>query len=178
MKGLFKPFLSIVLSLSTHAPYDHFVGIDYLAGNTSLPAKYRNYLNTCHYTDEHLGSFIQSLKQNGVYDNSLIIICADHHAHVGRMGITGDQSYKVSSHIPLFVINGGIDKTSYWSGEFHQLDTYTTILDLLGIDIPWKGLGHTILSDNYENSVSSLTYDISRMIIEGDYFRNYDNFWE
>ena len=162
------PFLSIILSLSTHSPYDKFVGNNYLEGNASLPTKYRNYLNTCHYTDEHLGAFVEALRQKGVYDNSLIVICADHYAHTGRMDMTG----KISSHTPLFIIHGDIDRETAWGGEFHQLDIYTTLLDLLGIDTSWKGLGHTILSGEYENSVTPETYDISRMIIEGDYFRN------
>ena len=162
------PFFSIILSLSTHSPYDDFVGNNYLAGNTSLPVKYRNYLNTCHYTDEHLGAFVEALRQKGVYDNSLIVICADHYAHTGRMDMDG----KISSHTPLFIIHGDINRETAWNGEFHQLDIYTTLLDLLGIDTSWKGLGHTILSGEYENSVTPDAYDISRLIIEGDYFRN------
>ena len=57
-----------------------------------------------------------------------------------------------------------------WKGEFHQLDTYTTLLDLLSINQTWKGLGHTIMLPSYSNSATSSSYEVSNLIIEGDYF--------
>ena len=77
---------------------------------------------------------------------------------------------KLSSHTPLFVINGNISQDKSWKGEFHQLDIYTTLIDLLAINEPWRGLGHTLLTTKYVNSVNDKASDISYMIIEGDYF--------
>lgn len=162
-----EPFFSMILSLSTHAPYNTYVGENYLKDDVSFSAEYRNYLNTCHYTDKHLGFFINKLKEKGLYDRSLIIICADHHAHVDRMGVAG----MIETYIPLFIINGCIESNAAWKGDYHQLDVYTTILDVLGLDYrDWKGLGYTILSPRYRNSVNKTTKDISAMIVEGDFF--------
>jgi len=48
---------------------------------------------------------------------------------------------------------------------------YTTILDVLGIRSRWRGLGHTLLRKDYENSVTDEIESISDKIIRGDYFR-------
>ena len=77
---------------------------------------------------------------------------------------------RISDATPLFIINGDIDTEKAWKGEFHQLDVFTTILDVLGINSEWKGLGRTLLSPNYSNSVTDKTRKISEMLIEGDYF--------
>ena len=165
-----EPFFSLLLSVSTHSPYNKFWG-DKIVKTKNYPEEYCNYLNTCHYLDKQLNNYFNSLKQLGLYDSSLIIIAADHPAHLNWLKMDG----KLSQHIPLFIINGDIDTNKAWKGEFHQLDVYTTILDILAVDNSWKGLGHTILSPNYHNSVDDEAYRISELIIEGDYFAQ-DNF--
>lgn len=160
------PFFSVILSLSTHSPYNKYAGTDYLRGNRTLKEEYKNYLNSCHFLDEQLKSYFAALKDKGLYDNSLIIIASDHYAHLDMLGMRGE----ITSHIPLYIINGGFDNNNAWHGEFHQVDTYTTLLDLLGIDQSWLGVGKTILSPNYTNSVDDHALSVSKMIIEGDYF--------
>ncbi|MBQ9230499.1 MAG: LTA synthase family protein [Prevotella sp.] len=161
------PFFSLILSVSTHRPYDKFFGENLISGNNTLPVEYRNYLNTCHYTDTQLHRYFTALKEKNLYEHSLIIIAADHYAHLDAL----KMNKKITRDTPLFIINGNIKKDTAWTGEIHQLDVYTTILNILGIDREWKGLGHTIIAPTYKNSVDTHTYDISEMIIEGDYFR-------
>lgn len=161
-----EPFFSLILSISTHSPYDHYTGEDVLKDNDEFPQEYKNYLNTCHYTDCQLQNYFETLKQTGIYDRSLIIVASDHYAHLNRL----KMNERISDATPLFIINGDIDTEKAWKGEFHQLDVYTTILDVLGINSEWKGLGRTLLSPNYSNSVTDKTRKISEMLIEGDYF--------
>lgn len=160
------PFFSLVLSISSHSPYDKFVGEDLCLKDQSLSVEYKNYLNTCHYIDKQLMKFLNELKFKELYNNSLIVIASDHYAHLDMLNMTG----KITSHTPLFLINGNIDGNSSWRGEFHQLDLYTTLLDILNINQRWKGLGYTLLYPLYVNSVEIKTSQISNMIIEGDYF--------
>lgn len=160
------PYFSLILSVSGHSPYDHYKGENLFLGNNDYPEEYLNYLNTCHYTDAQIEKYLNVLKGKGLYENTLIIIGSDHYAHLDMLKMSG----KVSSHIPLFIINGGVNEKEMWKGEFHQLDTYTTILDLLSTNQTWKGLGYTLLNPLYSNSVTDYSYDVSRMIIEDDYF--------
>lgn len=163
------PFFSLILSVSAHHPYDRFFGENLFLKDKSLSEEYKNYLNTCHHTDKQVKNFIQVLKSKKLYDNSLIVITSDHYAHLDMLKMVGS----VSDHIPLFIVHGNVDETSSWKGEFHQIDVFTTLLDLLDVKQPWRGLGHTLLSPNYSVSTDKETYDISQMIIEGDYFDKY-----
>ena len=160
------PFFHLILSLSTHSPYDHYVGEKLFHANGELSEEYSNYLCTCHFLDEQLRRYFDSLKSKGLYENSLIVIAADHFAHLNRLRMEG----QIQPYTPLFVIGGNIDLHKAWHGECHQLDIFTTIIDILGLDSAWKGLGHTLLSPNYTNSVDIRAYDLSELIINGDYF--------
>lgn len=161
-----SPFMSVVLTMSMHEPYDMMIETDEIISDSSFPEKYNNYLTACHYTDKCIGKYLEWLKDNGLYDKSLIVIAADHYAHPELL----DMKDKVSKDLPLYIINGGIDTGKAWAGACHQLDVYTTILDVLGIDGRWRGLGHTLLSTDYKESVDNDKFEISDMIINGDYF--------
>lgn len=165
LNHLNSPFFSLILSVSAHSPYDRFVGKDLHLLDNNISDEYKNYLNTCHYTDSQIKKYIDELKSKGLYDSSLIVIASDHYAHLDMLNMIG----KISNYTPLFILNGDICIEKAWKGEFHQLDTYTTLMDVLAIDHPWKGLGHTLLS-SYSNSVDAFSSKLSEMIIEGDFF--------
>lgn len=158
---------SLILTLSMHEPFDECVEHGFHLNNCSLPNRYRNYLITSHYFDEQIGKYIEHLKADGLYEKSLIVIAADHEPHLKNMDIEGE----VSDELPLFIVNGGFDKNRAWSGDCNQLDVYTTLLDIIGVESEWRGLGHTLLNPNYSNSVSDKTWQLSEWIINGDYFR-------
>ena len=163
-----QPFFSMVLSLSTHQPYHEIVDPDFVLKDVSLPQGYRIYLNACHNADTQIKKYIDHLRKEGIYQNTLIIIASDHHAHMDALGMKGE----VSTDLPLYIIHGNIDKTKAYSGPCNQLDVYTTILDVLGIATEWRGLGHTLLNADYHNSVTSTTYDISEQIVMSDFFKS------
>ena len=109
------------------------------------------------------------LKENGLYENSIIIIAADHHAHPSLFDMKENE---ITSDIPLYIINGNINYTNGWQGTCNQIDVYTTILDILGTKDDWKGFGHTLITNNYHNSVRKNLYRLSEQIIMGRYFDN------
>lgn len=161
-----QPFFSLILTMSMHQPYDACQEHGFTLTDKNLPQRYKNYLTSCHYTDIQIGKYLDTLKQKGLYDKSLIVIVADHDARTRYLDMEG----KVSDDIPIFIINGGFNPKDAWQGECNQLDVYTTILDIMGIDSKWRGLGHTLLNKNYQNSVTSEVQEISDMIIYGNYF--------
>ena len=164
------PFFSLILTMSMHQPFNSFVEHGFHITDKSLPQEYKNYLTNCHYTDIQIGRYLNDLKEKGLYDNSLIVIAADHDAHSDYLGMDG----KISREIPIYIVNGGIDNSNAWSGECNQLDVYTTILDIMGIQSTWRGLGHTLLNKNYQNSVTGDIQEMSDLIIYSDYFSNRD----
>ena len=160
-------FFSLLLTFSMHQPYDTYEEHGFHINDMSLPEKYRNYLTSCHYTDMQIGKYIDTLKKRGLYDKSLIIIASDHDARPKYIDMDGI----VEPEIPIYIINGGIEQSTSWDGVCNQLDVYTTILDVMGYDSKWRGLGHTLLNKNYQNSVTDKTKEISNWIINSDYLR-------
>lgn len=169
-KTIRKPFCSLVLTMSMHRPFVRFVEHGFTVTDKDLPQEYKNYLINCHYTDIQIGKYLDSLKENGLYDNSLIVIVADHDAHPEEMKMSG----KISREIPIYIINGGFNPSTAWDGACNQLDVFTTLVDIMGIDSEWRGLGHTLLNKNYQNSVTEKIQEISDWIILGDYFKSKD----
>ena len=166
-----QPFLSLILTMSMHQPYDAFEKHGFEVTDKSLPQRYKNYLNSCHYFDQQIGKYLEELKTKGIYDNSLIVIVADHDARARYLDMEGI----ISDDIPIYIINGGFNPADAWDGECNQLDVYTTILDIMGIDSKWRGLGHTLLYKNYENSVTTETQELSDLIIYSNYFGTKDS---
>ena len=162
------PFFSLILTMSMHQPFNSFVEHGFHLTDKSLPQEYKNYLTNCHYTDFQIGKYLNDLKDKGLYDNSLIVIVSDHDAHPDYLGMDG----KISREIPIYIVNGGIDDSNAWSGECNQLDVYTTILDIMGIQSQWRGFGHTLLNKDYHNSVTGDIQEMSDWIIYSDYFSN------
>ena len=160
------PFCSLILTMSMHQPYDSYMEHGFQLTDQNLPQEYKNYLINCHYTDIQIGKYLKSLKEKGLYYNSLIIIAADHDAHPEYLGMEG----KISREIPLYIINGGIKTGEAWAGECNQIDVYTTILDILGMETEWHGLGHTLLNNHYKNSLTEKTKELSEWIIYSNYF--------
>ena len=161
-----QPFFSLVLTMSMHSPYTKCVEHGFTLTDDSLSEEYRNYLVDCHYTDMQIERYINGLKQRGLYDNSVIMITADHHAHPVYL----NMGNKVGDELPLYIVNGGIDKTNAWTGPCNQLDIYTTLLDMFGIESIWRGLGHTLLNKDYKEYPIEKAHTLSDWIIMGNYF--------
>ena len=165
-KSIQQPYFSLILTMSMHQPYDAFEQHGFEVTDKNLPQRYKNYLNSCHFFDMQIGKYLEGLKERGLYDNSLIIIVSDHDARPRYLDMEG----QISDDIPIYIINGGFNPSDAWDGECNQLDVYTTILDIMGIDSQWRGLGHTLLNKNYQSSVTEQAQEISDWIIYSNYF--------
>ena len=169
-KSIQQPYFSLILTMSMHQPYDAFEKHGFEVTDKNLPQRYKNYLNSCHFFDMQIGKYFEELKAKELYDNSLIIIVSDHDARPRYLDMEG----KISDDIPIYIINGGFNPSEAWNGECNQLDVYTTILDIMGIDSKWRGLGHTLLNKGYQNSVTTETQELSDLIIYSNYFGSKD----
>lgn len=64
------------------------------------------YLATLTMADKWLGRFLESLKENDLYENTLIILTTDHGHMLGEHGFTGKNfmhAYNELAHIPLMM---------------------------------------------------------------------------
>lgn len=93
-----RPFFHLLMTATSHEPFDAPVHEGF-EGNDQ-PQMYRN---TVHYTDRCLGSFLDSAKTRDWYDNTLVLIVADHGHYLPNYL---DQSSAARHRIP-FLITGG-----------------------------------------------------------------------
>ena len=85
--------------------------------------------------------FLEFLKDKDLYENSIIILVADHGEQLKEHGglLHGSSIYNEEIHIPLIVKfphgeNGGSSTRRFVS----QVDIFPTVMDYLGIDTPQR----------------------------------------
>ena len=93
------PFLHILLTLSSHTPFDVpmetvFHGVDYNM----------KYLNSIYYTDRALGEFMAEAKKREWWDETLIVLLADHSCRVGNLTEHEEKRY----NIPMLWLGGAL----------------------------------------------------------------------
>ncbi|MCE9565947.1 MAG: sulfatase-like hydrolase/transferase [Planctomycetes bacterium] len=96
------------------------------------------YYATVTALDFHIGRFIQSLKDAGQLDNTIIIFSADQGIAVGSHGLLGKQNlYDHSMKSPLVFAGPGIPKGKS-DALVHLFDIYPTVCELVGAKSPEK----------------------------------------
>jgi Sulfatase len=117
-------------------------------GNVALlDSLHKRYVMQIGYVDKELGQFISRMKQLGLYDESLIIITADHGVSFLPAAPGRDVSPANADEllpVPLF-IKAPFQKDGVASDRDVQLiDVLPTVADLLGLKVPWAVAGHSI----------------------------------
>ncbi|KAA3604875.1 MAG: hypothetical protein DWQ01_19910 [Planctomycetota bacterium] len=90
------------------------------------------------FQDHHMGALFQRLKDDGRWDQSLVIVLADHGEHLGEHNIVG-HGFTLNaqvSHIPLLVKFPKADGVEAAVRDYpvHQVDLLPTVLKRLGLD--------------------------------------------
>ncbi len=119
-----------------HSPYDPPAPFD----RSSPRAAYRGEVE---YADGELGKFISFLKEDGLYDRSLIVVAADHGEGLRDHNEDGHGMflYETTVHVPL-ILRAPRPFARRKIGEMVELvDVMPTVLDLLAIPAPkqWQG---------------------------------------
>ena len=123
--------------MSSHTPFEITNLTKELGINTvDYPDQVGGYLENINYVDRMLGQFFKKLKENDLYDDSLIVVYGDHTPILDSFS-AGSMNYDSNTNqaleVPLFVKlpNQTIGQTHENIGT--SLDIMPTILDLVGI---------------------------------------------
>ena len=123
LKSEKEPFMKTIYTVSSHPPYD--VPYSKIKGSSN-EAKY---LNSVAYTDSCLGNFIDSFRKSPFWNNTLLIITADHgHMEPGPTDITDPASYR----IPLIWSGGVVDSLQRIETISQQVDFGASLVHQLG----------------------------------------------
>ena len=150
MKNVREPFLKVVLTLSSHEPFD--VPMKTVFQGTDDMSKYKN---SVYYTDKTLGSFFDWAKTTDWWKNTVIIMVADHCARIYE----DMPNYKQNVFkIPMLWIGGALSQRNLKIEKLSgQVDIPVTLLDQLGIPCTFP-FAKDILSDD-SKSFAFYTYN-------------------
>lgn len=170
-----EPFISMVLTLSMHSPYNR----EYEQWDVRRPAGYSPelfcYMKAAHYTDRWIGWYVRQLRATGLYDRSVIVICADHRPKESMICMPANPG--VCDEIPLLIAGGvAVREHVVPQPRYGQTDLFPTILDMWGIRGGWRGVGQSLFmpgerrGEARERKRQDMAGEISRYLIESDYF--------
>ncbi|QIW81379.1 LTA synthase family protein [Bacillus tequilensis] len=161
LKSLPQPFYSSFITLTNHFPFEIDEKDQLIDEFDSSSNLLNRYVTTVRYEDEALKHFIKKLKDEGLYDNSMIVFMGDHYgiseAHneamaefLGKKEITPYDNIQLQ-RVPLIIHIPGItdQKPEIISDAGGQVDVRPTLMHLLGIDT--KGdvqFGNDLLSND------------------------------
>ncbi|SFE22545.1 Arylsulfatase A [Paenibacillus algorifonticola] len=98
------------------------------------------------YMDDHLGRLFASLEEQGVMDDLIIIISADHGENMGQLGIYGEHATadQGTCHLPMIIRWPGMKQGKVDEGLHYHLDLLPTIADMLGKPVmtDWDGISY------------------------------------
>ncbi|UTH07457.1 polyglycerol-phosphate lipoteichoic acid synthase LtaS [Macrococcoides canis] len=158
-----QPFYSHLITLTNHYPFT----IDKTEATIDSPETGNptvdGYVQTARYLDEAVQQFIEDLKKEGLYEDSVILIYGDHYGisenHNKAMAkLLGEEitptKFMDLQRTGLFLkvpgIEGKVDHT--YAG---QVDVAPTLLHLLGIDAkPYVMFGTDLFSKQHKDTVT------------------------
>lgn len=163
-----KPIMAKLITLTNHHPFDDVdkygeFDVGYLEG-TDIG----NYLKSHHYADKALESFVKGMDEEGLLENSIIVLYGDHHASIAKSNY--ERLYNYNEHTgsyyseedPQYVAIDGafaeeLKRTPFiiWSKDQKikqvvskptgMLDVLPTLGNMLSIENPYQ-LGVDIMS--------------------------------
>jgi hypothetical protein len=124
---------------------------------------YQRHLLQVECTDRLIGTLLERLRKTGLYDRSLLIVTADHGVSIrpGEMRRTVDPDHPSNladiAFAPLFVKLPGQRHGSIVDRHVRTIDIVPTIADVLGVRIPWRVDGRSLLKGGHPPRLHLLT---------------------
>lgn len=165
LKELERPFYAELTTISMHYPFEdakaHFEGkiTDEMVPETLE----RKYCESLKYFDKQLGIFLRKLQNEGLAENTVIVIASDHDQATHE-----SEDLKDCHPIAFIAVNTG--KTMLVESKTYQADVYPTILDIMGVEPQeWRGVGHSMMGKARVDEEAQ--YVLSDKIIRSNYFK-------
>lgn len=162
-----QPFFAEITTMSMHHPFDD-PSVPVLPAVEALDEEplRKGYLNAVAEFDNALGWFIESLKDKGLFDNSVIILASDHDYFTSKAEAADNQPLS----IVFMALNTGLSRRIEYAAG--QVDVFPTVLEIMNRRDGWQGLGVSML-DTVRPTPARVeeAFRVSDLIIRSDYFR-------
>lgn len=178
LAGQDGPFYSFIITLTNHYPYvleEDFEATLKLK-ESDKDTLFGGYLQTVRYTDEAIGEFIQALKDNGLYDNTVIAIYGDHHGlncldeeNYTRMSeyLGYAYDYDTMLNIPMLIHIPGLGSARTIETVGGQVDFLPTIANMYDLDLSQSVTFGQDLVNAKEGFVATVAY-----MLQGSFFKD------
>ncbi len=159
-----KPFVHYIITYTPHTPFTTDKGI----GKFMVDNFYNEYKGKslseeesaklfAKETDHMVGLLMEELKENDLFEDTVIVAFADHYLYTLTDKTILDKYKETSNnlinHTPFFIWSHDLEK-SVSDKVNSQLDILPTVLNLFGIDYNVKNyIGRDIMSENYDGYV-------------------------
>jgi len=89
------------------------------------------------HLDSRIGDIIEKLKQEGLFENTIIVYAADNGLAIGSHGLLGKQDlYEHSMKVPLIISGPGIPQNEVSDALVYLYDIFPTLSDICGLPAP------------------------------------------
>ncbi|MBR5413220.1 MAG: sulfatase-like hydrolase/transferase [Fibrobacter sp.] len=157
-----KPFLATLMTRSNHYPFNFAAGMTDEEKNRPLQERINV---TMGYADRQLARFIRAVQNEEWYQNTYVIVMADHGFPLGENGVStmSGGGYSNVSWIPFFIHGKGLDATRD-TMTAAQIDIAPTVLELAGFAVPNIFMGHNLLRNGSTSSPTDTTTTNSTVV--------------
>lgn len=98
------------------------------------------YLASVSYVDALIGKMLTALEEEGIRENTIIILWSDHGWHLGDMGIWGKATnYEIATRVPMMIWTPDMpeeNRGKKTDALVELVDMYPTLSELAGIAFP------------------------------------------
>lgn len=172
-----KPVYLYVNFQRTHFPYDipdeaprpyqpcstddfdfDFISYDQIHVDTVV----NKFDNALHYVDAQVGTFIDYLKQNNLYENSIIIVSSDHGEAFYQNGYPTHSTslYDAQIRVSTLFKQPGQDTSVMRGDAISLIDINPTILEILGMPNHPNFQGQPVLNKARQNPIYILSHGL------------------
>lgn len=194
-----QPYFLECVTMAMHAPFDMVdTPMEKFLADSSIDERKKKYFHACRNFDNALSNFVRDLKNNGQWDDTVLMVMSDHSIFVDEP----DGEARFFANIPMAFVAANTGVSKKIDKIAGQIDLFPTIIDIMGYSeepvgeyllegkkMLWRGLGQSMLSPDYKggavdprgvvhgdpNKDNSArmeeSYEVSYNIIRGDWFR-------
>lgn len=163
MVELKQPFYSFLITLSSHHPYSLPASVQELDMGDLTGTTFGDYIQSLHYVDAALGEMEQEMKDNGLWDDTILMFYGDHdnslkekepmEEFLGR-SLTDLDMEQLMNQVPMLVHLPDDSHAGTYNEPTGQLDMTPSILHLLGINAsPYYLMGNDMFNQKEDKLV-------------------------
>ncbi len=127
--------------------YEGF-GFELGVENEDLRREYMQAYHACvSFIDAQIGSIFESLKENNLWEDTIVVLTSDHGYHLGEHFLWGKVTlFEMSARVPLLIRVPGKTKANTTSdGLVELIDLFPTLAELCGITTPSDLQGQSLV---------------------------------